>query len=100
MTGKIAIFTTTGCGVIVISFSFFKASGVTVPNLLGYQVTIVNSTDPNDVNEESGLLSPEATNHKFIGIPTGRTLVVTVIAINGVGNSSLSNTISKLIACE
>ena len=62
-------------------------------------MTIVNSTDPDDVNEVSGLLSNETTNHTFIGVPTGRTLVVTVIAINGVGNSlPLNDTISKL--CE
>ena len=73
-----------------------KASGVAVPDLLGYQVTIVNSTDPDDVNEVSGLLSPGTTCHTFTGIPTGRTYNVTVIAINGVGSSlPLNDTISK-----
>ena len=73
-----------------------KASDVAVPDLLGYQVTIVNSTDPDDVNEVSGLLSPGTTSHTFTGIPTGRTYNVTVIAINVVGSSlPLNGAISK-----
>ncbi len=51
---------------------------------------IVNATDSNDYSDVSPLLPllpPGTTEYTFTGVPTGRTYNVTVIAINGVGQS-------------
>ena len=54
---------------------------------MGYRVTIVNSTDPEDFSSESDLLSPGTVSYTFSGVPTGREYNVTVVAINDVGSS-------------
>ena len=48
---------------------------------------------------ESGLVAPTINNYTFNGILKGKTYNVTVVAVNGVGNSSSAayTTISKLL---
>ncbi len=51
-------------------------------------MSIVNATDPIiDYSNVSSLLPPGTTDYTITGVPTGRTYNVTVIAINGVGES-------------
>ncbi len=73
-------------------FSFLhQLSDVIVPPLIGYRVSIVNATDPNDYSIVSPLLSPGTTEYTITGVPTGKTYNVTVIAINSIGESSPAN---------
>ena len=50
-------------------------------------MSISNTTDPNDFSVQSMLLPPSTTEYTFTGVPLGRTYIVTVTAINGVGSS-------------
>ena len=54
-------------------------------------MSIVNATDPNDYSDVSPLLPPGTTEYTITGVPTGRNYTVTVIAINGVGESAPAN---------
>ncbi len=55
-------------------------------------MSIVNATDPIiDYSNVSSLLPPGTIEYTFTGVPTGRTYTVTVIAINGVGESLAAN---------
>ncbi len=68
-------------------YSFLQLPDVIVPPLIGYRVSIVNATDPNDYSDVSPLLPPGTDVFTFTGVPTGRTYNVTVITINDVGES-------------
>ena len=50
-------------------------------------MTIFNSTDPSDFTMYK-FIAPGTTSHTFNGVLKGRTYNVTVVAVNGVGNSS------------
>ena len=54
-------------------------------------MSIVNATDPNDYSDVSSLLPPGTIDYTITGVPTGRTYNVTVVAINGVGESAPAN---------
>ncbi len=64
----------------------------------GYRVTLENITDLVSIVYHSPLLSPDSIQYNFTNVPQGRLYIVTVIAVNGVGDSSSTNrTISKCI---
>ena len=55
-------------------------------------MTIFNSTDPSDFTMYE-FVSPGTTSHTFNGVLKRRTYNVTVVAMNGVGNSSSAGTV-------
>ncbi len=66
--------------------------------MTGYRVTLKNTTDDDSVTivTDTPLLPPDTIRYNFTNVPQGRLYTVTVIAVNGVGDSSPTNrTISK-----
>ncbi len=60
----------------------------------------MNTTDDDSVTiaTDTPLLSPDTSQYNFTNVPQGRLYTVTVIAVNGVGDSSpTTRTISKCI---
>ncbi len=68
--------------------------------MTGYRVTLKNTTDDDSVTiaTDPVLLSPDTIQYNFTNVSQGRLYTVTVIAVNGVGDSTPTiRTISKYI---